>query len=668
MSDAAQRVLKLPTVASKSFLITIGDRSITGMVARDQFVGPWQVPVADAAVTISAYDTYCGEAMAMGERTPVALIDAPASGRLAIAEAITNIACASIGNIGNIKLSANWMVAAGHPGEDENLYDTVKAVGMELCPALGIAVPVGKDSMSMRTAWQQSGESKSVTAPLSLVISAFAPVRDVRDTVTPQLRLDCGDTDLILVDLGRGQNRLGGSALAQVYRQIGSVAPDVDDPEDLKALFAIVQGLLEDQLLLAYHDRSDGGLFTTLCEMAFAGHTGLQISLDLLTGQQSELAAVLFAEELGVVLQVRQTDTEEVLAQFSAAGLGDCTQVIGKPTPDGSLDFSLDSEVVLQLSRVEAQRCWAQTSFNIQAIRDNSECAQQEFDGLLDTQDPGLHASVGFEIEEDIAAPFVQTGVRPAIAILREQGVNGQVEMAAAFDRAGFSSVDVHMSDILSGRVSLARFQGLVACGGFSYGDVLGAGEGWAKSILFNSLARDQFSEYFARNDTFSLGICNGCQMLSNLHELIPGAQYWPHFVRNRSEQFEARVAMVEVLESPSILLQGMAGSKMPVAVAHGEGHAEFANPSLADAALQKQRVALRYVDNYGQVTESYPQNPNGSPQGITGLTSDDGRVTIMMPHPERVFRAVQNSWYPQNWQEDSPWMRLFRNARKWLA
>ncbi len=604
----------------------------------------------------------------MGERTPVALIDAPASGRLAIAEAITNIACASIGDMGNIKLSANWMAAAGHPGEDENLYDTVKAVGMELCPQLGIAVPVGKDSMSMRTAWQESGADKSVTAPLSLIISAFAPVQDVRRTVTPQLKLDGGETDLILVDLGRGQNRLGGSALAQVYRQIGAIAPDVDDAEDLKALFAVIQGLLQDQLLLAYHDRSDGGLFTTLCEMAFAGHAGLQISLELLAGQEADLAAVLFAEELGAVLQVRQTDTEQILAQFNAAGLGDCTQVIGKPTPDGSLCFSLGENVVLQLPRVEAQRWWAQTSFEIQTIRDNSDCALQEFAGLLDAQDPGLHASVGFDIADDIAAPFIQIGVRPAIAVLREQGVNGQVEMAAAFDRAGFASVDVHMSDILSGRVSLKNFHGLVACGGFSYGDVLGAGEGWAKSILFNSLARDQFAEYFARTDTFSLGICNGCQMLSNLRGLIPGAQHWPHFVRNKSEQFEARVAMVEVLESPSILLQGMAGSRMPIAVAHGEGHAEFANPSLIDTALENQRVVLRYVDNYGRPTESYPQNPNGSPQGITGLTTEDGRATIMMPHPERVFRAVQNSWYPQQWQEDSPWIRLFRNARVWLG
>ena len=664
--EAAERVLKLPTVASKSFLITIGDRSITGMVARDQMVGPWQVPVADVAVTCSAFDTNTGEAMAMGERTPVALLDAPASGRMAVAESITNIASAQIGELSNIKLSANWMAAAGHPGEDENLYDTVKTVGMELCPELGIAIPVGKDSMSMRTAWRDADGDKSVTAPLSLVITAFAPVQDVRNTVTPQLRTDAGETDLILIDLGRSQNRLGGSALAQVFKQIGDVPADLDDAEDLKAFFAVIQGLMADQKLLAYHDRSDGGLFVTLSEMAFAAHAGIDIQLDSLVNEPSEVIAALFAEELGAVIQVSRDDTEFVLAQLTAAGLGDCTQVLGAPNADGQLNFMLEDSAVLQLGRIEAQRWWAETSFRIQALRDNSACAEQEFDNLLDADDPGLHAELSFDVNEDVAAPFINTGVRPAMAILREQGVNSQVEMAAAFDRAGFSAVDVHMSDILAGRVSLDEFKGLVACGGFSYGDVLGAGEGWAKSILFNARARDQFSQYFQREDTFTLGICNGCQMLSNLHELIPGTDHWPHFVRNESEQFEARVAMVEVQDSPSVLLAGMAGSKMPIAVAHGEGRAEFKSAEQATAA--EPYTALKYIDNQGVATQRYPFNPNGSPAAISGLSSADGRVTIMMPHPERVFRSVTNSWRPAEWNEDGAWMRMFRNARVWVG
>lgn len=668
LAEAAERVLKLPAVASKSFLITIGDRSITGMVARDQFVGPWQVPVANAAVTISAYDTYHGEAMAMGERTPVALIDSPASGRLAIGEAITNIASAHIGDIGNIKLSANWMAAAGHPGEDENLFDTVKTVGMELCPALGIAVPVGKDSMSMRTQWQDNGEDKSVTAPLSLIISAFAPVKDVRNTVTPQLRTDRGATDLILIDLGRGQNRVGASALAQVYKQIGNEAADVDDAEDLKAFFSVIQGLIQDELLLAYHDRSDGGLFATLSEMAFAGHTGITITSDILADTRADLTAALFAEELGAVIQVCQGDTELVLAQLSAAGLGDCTQVIGALNEDDRIVFEHDGDTLLDFKRIDAQRWWTETSYRMQARRDNPDCAQQEFDNLLDAQDPGLSAELTYDVNDDVAAELIASGHRPRVAILREQGVNGQVEMAAAFDRAGFSAIDVHMSDILSGRTSLDSFRGLVACGGFSYGDVLGAGEGWAKSILFNMQARSQFKAFFEREDTFTLGICNGCQMLSNLHELIPGTEHWPHFVRNESEQFEARVAMVEVQESASILLKGMVGSRMPIAIAHGEGRAEFASDTEIQALTEDAGVALRYVDNYGKVTQNYPQNPNGSPAGLSGITSRDGRVTLMMPHPERVFRAVQNSWYPAEWNEDAAWMRLFRNARVWVG
>jgi phosphoribosylformylglycinamidine synthase len=673
LAEAAERVLKLPAVASKSFLITIGDRSITGMVARDQFVGPWQVPVANAAVTISAYDTYHGEAMSMGERTPVALIDSPASGRLAIGEAITNIASAHIADIGKIKLSANWMAAAGHPGEDENLYETVKAVGMELCPALGIAVPVGKDSMSMRTQWADAGEDKSVTAPLSVIISAFAPVVDVRNTVTPQLQTDQGATDLILIDLGRGQNRTGGSALAQVFKQIGNQPADVDDAEDLKAFFSVIQGFLQDKLLLAYHDRSDGGLFATLCEMAFAGHTGITATTDILADTHKDLVDALFAEELGAVIQVCQGDTEQVLAQLSAAGLGDCTQVIAALNQDDRIVFEHDGDTVLDLTRIEAQRWWTETSYRMQARRDNPQCAQQEFDQLLDAENPGLNVKLTYDVNDNVAADLIggagtTDSVRPRVAILREQGVNGQVEMAAAFDRAGFSAVDVHMSDVLSGRTTLDAFRGLVACGGFSYGDVLGAGEGWAKSILFNAQARAQFQAFFKRTDTFALGICNGCQMLSNLHELIPGTEHWPHFVRNESEQFEARVAMVEVQESPSILLKGMAGSQMPIAIAHGEGRAEFANAADIQSLTDSAGVAIRYVDNYGKVTQSYPQNPNGSPAGIGGLTSRDGRVTLMMPHPERVFRAVQNSWYPGEWNEDAAWMRMFRNARVWVG
>ena len=671
LEEAAERVLKLPTVASKSFLITIGDRSITGTVARDQFVGPWQVPVADVAVTTSSYDTYAGEAMAMGERTPVALLDAPASGRLAVAEAITNLAAAPIAQLADVKMSANWMCAAGHDGEDQKLYETVKAVGMELCPELQVTIPVGKDSMSMKTRWQEESdagdvEDKAVTAPMSLIITGFAPVTDARKVLTPQLMVGQGETDLLLIDLGRGQNRLGASCLAQVFGQVGSVAADLDDAEDLKAFFSVMQGLNADGKLLAYHDRSDGGLFSTLTEMAFAGHCGMDIKMDLLAEQPDDLAAALFAEELGGVVQVCRDDLEEVLAQFEAAGLGDCTSVIGAVNEDDQITFSYQDEEFLSESRTTWQRMWAQTSYEMQALRDNADCARQEFDALLDAEDPGLHAELSFDINEDTTCDLPAAGseLAPKVAILREQGVNGQIEMAAAFDRAGFTAIDVHMSDILSGRVTLDEFRGLVACGGFSYGDVLGAGEGWAKSILFNEQARSQFKAFFERQDTFALGVCNGCQMLSNLHELIPGAEHWPHFVRNMSEQFEARVAMVEVQESDSVFLAGMAGSRMPIAVAHGEGRAEFANS--ADMDELAGQIALRYVDNRGVVTEQYPANPNGSPQGITGLTANEGRVTIMMPHPERVFRAIQNSWIPQDWNEDGAWMRMFRNARVW--
>ncbi|SDL97536.1 phosphoribosylformylglycinamidine synthase [Franzmannia pantelleriensis] len=671
LREALDRVLRLPAVASKSFLITIGDRSITGQVARDQMVGPWQVPVADVAVTTASFDTHAGEAMAMGERAPVALVDPAASARLAVAESITNLAAAPIAKLGDIKLSANWMSAADHPGENQALYDAVHAVGMELCPALGIAIPVGKDSMSMRTAWQAESdkgdvEDKSVTAPLTLAVTGFAPVTDALQTLTPQINLEQDESDLILIDLGGGQNRLGGSALAQVYGQVGDECPDVDDPEDLKAFFEVIQGLNRDGKLLAYHDRSDGGLLVTLLEMAFAARAGLEIKLDWLIDEPVDAFNALFAEELGAVIQVNRQYTEEVLTQFAAAGLETCG-VIARPRYDDQVRVTLFEEPLLETTRLLTQRTWSETSYRMQALRDNPDCAKSEFDGLLDDRDPGLTAQPSFDVDDDVAAPFVNTA-RPAMAVLREQGVNGQVEMAWAFDRAGFEAVDVHMSDILAGRVSLDDFKGLVACGGFSYGDVLGAGGGWAKSVLFNERAREQFAAFFGRDDSFALGVCNGCQMLSQLKELIPGADNWPRFVRNESEQFEARVSMVQVEESPSILLAGMQGSKLPIAVAHGEGRAEFRDSGHLRAMQGSSQIALRYVDNYGQVTSRYPANPNGSPSGITGLTTPDGRVTIMMPHPERVARAVTNSWRPAEWTQDGAWLRLFRNARVWLG
>ncbi|NYS59911.1 phosphoribosylformylglycinamidine synthase [Vreelandella salicampi] len=671
LREAMVRVLRLPTVASKSFLITIGDRSITGQVARDQMVGPWQVPVADVAVTTASFDTHAGEAMAMGERPPVALINPAASARLAVAEAITNLAAAPIAKLSDIKLSANWMSAANHPGENQALYDAVHAVGMELCPALGIAIPVGKDSMSMRTAWQAENakgetEEKSVTSPLSLVVTGFAPVTDAMATLTPQINLDQEESDLILIDLGNGQNRIGGSALAQVYGQVGNECPDVDDPEDIKAFFEVIQGLNRDGKLLAYHDRSDGGLLVTLLEMAFASHAGLEIKLDWLIDEPVEAFNALFSEELGAVIQVKRADTEAALTQFAMAGIETCG-VIARPRYDDQVRVTLFEEPLLETTRQLTQRTWSETSYRMQALRDNPECAKNEFDNLLDARDPGLSATPTFDVDEDISAPFVNTA-KPAMAVLREQGVNGQVEMAWAFDKAGFDAVDVHMSDILEGRVSLDEFKGLVACGGFSYGDVLGAGGGWAKSVLFNERAREQFARFFQRDDSFSLGVCNGCQMLSQLKSLIPGAQDWPTFLRNESEQFEARVAMVRVEQSPSILLAGMEGSQLPIAVAHGEGRAAFRDSAHLRNMQSSQQVALRYIDNYGQATTRYPANPNGSPSGITGLTTPDGRVTIMMPHPERVTRAVTNSWRPTEWTQDGAWLRLFRNARVWLG
>ncbi|MCX4189352.1 phosphoribosylformylglycinamidine synthase [Methylophaga sp. OBS3] len=657
---ALERVLKLPTVGSKSFLITIGDRSITGLVARDQMVGPWQVPVADCAVTLADHHGLLGEAMSMGERTPLAVIDAPASGRMAIGEALTNIAAADIAKLGDIKMSANWMAACGHGGEDALLYDTVKAVGMELCPQLGIAIPVGKDSLSMKTVWQEEGETKAVTSPLSLIISAFAPVTDASKTLTPQLRTDLGDTKLIYIDLGHGHNRLAASALAQVYQQTGHRGPDVDDAKTLKNFFAAMQVLKQDSLLLAYHDRSDGGLATTLCEMAFAGHCGLDIELNGL----GDALPVLFNEELGAVIQVRaehQDTVLEVLAQFA---LDKHSHLIGAPSESQDIAIQVNGQSVLKQKRATLQRFWTETSYRMQALRDNPDCAEQEFATLNDENDPGLFAKLSFDISEQVAAPFIVGGHRPKIAILREQGVNGQLEMAAAFDHAGFTAIDVHMSDIVEGRITLADFKGLVACGGFSYGDVLGAGRGWASTVLFNARARDEFAAFFNREDTFALGVCNGCQMLSQLTELIPGSEHWPRFNRNLSEQFEARFSLVEVTDSPSILLQGMAGSIMPIAVAHGEGRVDFTANGDAEKAL----MALRFVDHYGQSTEAYPFNPNGSAAGQTGFTTTDGRVTIMMPHPERVIRSVQHSWHPDNWGKDSPWLRLFHNARRWVG
>ena len=658
--EAVLRVLRFPAVANKTFLISIGDRTVGGLCSRDPFVGPWQAPVADVAVTLMGFSTYRGEAFAMGERTPLAVFNGPASGRMAVGEALTNIAAAPIDKIGDVKLSANWMAAAGYPGEDATLFDTVEAVAMELCPRLGISIPVGKDSMSMRTAWQDGKKNKEVIAPLSLIVSAFAPCADARRTLTPQLQPLDRDSVLVLIDLGAGRNRLGGSVLAQVYGQVGGDAPDVDSADRLKAFFETIQKLNKQGVILAYHDRSDGGLLVTVAEMMFASHVGVTIDVE------GEARAALFNEELGAVLQVRSDQFDAVKNGFEAAGLSAEFRRLGVLNRSGRLVVRAKGREIYSESGVTLQRAWSETTYHMQRLRDNPECAQQEFDRILDVADPGLHARLTFDPAQDIAAPFIAKGVRPKIAILREQGVNGQIEMAAAFDRAGFESVDVHMTDIITGRIALAGFKGVVACGGFSYGDVLGAGEGWAKSILFNARAREQFGLFFQRGDAFALGVCNGCQMMSNLHELIPGTEHWPHFVRNRSEQFEARVAMVEVPRSPSLFFEGMAGSRMPIAVAHGEGFAEFRDAAQMSAA--RKLVALRFVDNRGQATEGYPLNPNGSPEGISGLTTTDGRFTIVMPHPERVFRSIQNSWRPDAWKEDGAWMRMFRSARRWVG
>ena len=665
IADAVRRLLRLPGIADKSFLITIGDRTVGGLSVRDQMVGPWQVPVADCAVTASGFRGYTGEAMAMGERAPLAVIDAPASGRMAVAEAIMNIAAAPIDKLGDITLSANWMAACGHPGEDARLFDTVQAVAMELCPALGIAIPVGKDSLSMKTVWQEQGRERAVISPLSLVVSAFAPVSDIRRALTPMLRGDAGESDLLLVDLAAGRLRLGGSALAQVHAQLGSECPDVDDAMVIREFFTDLQWLNQQGLVLAYHDRSDGGLVVTLCEMAFAGHMGLDVKLDAVG---PDAIAALFAEELGAVIQIPRAQRDRVLERFAASpSLKGHVHLLGTPVDDDRLRFEHGGKTIMSASRSDLHRVWRETSYRMQALRDDPECALEAFQRADDPRAKPLHALLGFDPGEDICAPFVG-GHRPRVAILREQGVNGHVEMAAAFDRAGFDASDVHMTDILESRVSLSDFQGIAACGGFSYGDVLGAGGGWANTVMYNEPSRIAFGEFFNRDDTFALGVCNGCQMFAHLGELVGGAGHWPRFLRNRSEQFEARLVMVEIGESPSIFFTGMHGSVLPVPVAHGEGRAVFRNDGDLRAVKAQQLVCLRYVESTGQPALHYPANPNGSSDGITGLTTADGRVTILMPHPERAIRSVQHSWHPRDWGEDGPWLRMFRNARVWLA
>ena len=685
LRDAAYRVLRFPAVADKTFLITIGDRSVGGLISRDQMVGPWQVPVSDVAVTIADYTGDAGEAMAMGERTPVAVLDAPASGRLAVAEAVTNILAADVGSLEQIRLSANWMAAAGEQGEDAALYATVRAVGEVLCPALGIAIPVGKDSLSMKTTWREGEGAKSVVAPVSLIVSAFAPVGDVRKTLTPQLRTGLGPTSLWLIDLGAGRNRLGASALAQVYSELGDSPPDLDDPQRLKAFAQALTELKAAGLALAYHDRSDGGLFATLTEMAFAGHCGLDISLPAARGHA---LAQLFAEELGAVIQVRTSDESQVASILAKHGFARDAFEIGAPnavrreraepttvSPAFTADpgnlrirISMDDVALFDESWVDLRRAWSETSWQLRRLRDDPTCADEEYAATVAPHDPGLSVALTFDPEENIAAPYISKGVRPRVAVLREQGVNSQIETAAWLERAGFASHDVHMTDLLAGRVSLEDFKGLVACGGFSYGDVLGAGEGWAKSILFHEAVRNDFTRFFARNDTFALGFCNGCQMFAALKSIVPGTELWPRFVRNRSEQYEARFTMVEILRSPSVVLDGMSGSFLPIVTAHGEGRAEFPSLASAEACANSGLVAFRYVNRDRTVATTYPANPGGSPFGITCVTNTDGRITIMMPHPERSTRYVQNSWRPDGAGEWSGWMRLFRNARRFVG
>ncbi len=656
LKEAIYRVLRFPAVADKSFLIHIGDRTVGGLCVRDQLVGRWQIPVSDVAITASSYESVSGEAMSMGERTPLATMNAPASGRMAVGEAVTNIAAAAIDDIRKIRLSANWMAAAGHPGEDANLFDTVKAVGHELCRELGLAIPVGKDSLSLRTRWQDDNGEYQVVAPVSLIVSAFAPVSDVRCHLTPALQRTDEASSLLLIDLGMGANRLGGSCLAQTWSRSGGETPDLDDPARLLQFLKIIQELREKRLILAYHDRSDGGLLACVVEMMFAGRLGASLNIG---GSDAEVLAQLFNEELGAVLQVADSHLTEVMAVLSRHNTN--AIAVGRVDFDDELTISRDGAVLLQLDRIALQRAWSETSYRLQSLRDNPATALEEYDRILDGDDPGLDVHLNFDPCDDIAAPFVG-GARPRVAILREQGVNSQYEMAAAFMRAGFDAFDVHMSDLLEGRDDLGDYQGIVACGGFSFGDVLGAGGGWAKSILYHARTRDQFAKFFAREDSFALGVCNGCQMLSHLRELIPGAAYWPNFLLYKSEQFEARLSLVEVSDNQSIFLQGMAGCRIPIATSHGEGRAVFFNTT--DQAIAESLIALRYIDNYGKVAEKYPANPNGSVDGICGLSNEDGRVTIMMPHPERVARTTQNSWHPEDWGDDGAWMRIFRNAR----
>lgn len=660
IKEAVERVLQLPTVASKSFLITIGDRTVGGLVSQDQMVGPWQIPVADVAVTATDYKNFTGEAMCVGEKTPLAIINAPASGRMAVGETLTNLAASYTKDLSRTVLSANWMAAAGHNDEDSKLFETVKTVGMDICPELGITIPVGKDSLSMKTVWND-GEDKSVVGPLSLIISAFSPVYDIRKTLTPELGTEV-DSSIYLIDLGQAQNRLGGSSLAQVFAQIGDTTPDMDDVSQFKAFYQCIQKCHEEDLLLSYHDRSDGGLVTTLTEMCFASQTG--INVDISTLGNDELAS-LFNEELGAVIQIDNAQKQKVHQLFSDFGLANCLHELGTLNNDKTINITSNNQSVYSENINHLQRLWSKTSYHLQALRDNPECAQQEFDAILDNDKPFLFSQLSYDSNNDISAPYVKTS-KPKIAILREQGVNGQVEMAAAFTHSQFEATDVHMSDVLSGAVSLKDFQGIAACGGFSYGDVLGAGEGWAKSILYNPRAFDEFSEFFQRDDSFGLGVCNGCQMMSQLHSMIPGAEHWPEFVKNNSDQFEARVSMVEVLKSPSLFLNGMEGSMIPIVVSHGEGQTHYRDNS-ATKVLSQQLAALRYVDNHQKVADRYPFNPNGSDQGLTGFTNKDGRFSIMMPHPERIFRSVQNSWQDKSWGDDGPWLRMFKNARQWV-
>ena len=674
LADAVDRVLRFPAVASKNFLITIADRSITGMVARDQMVGPWQTPVADVAVTATSMDSTTGEAMALGERTPIAIINAAASGRISIGECLTNIASAYVGKIGNIKLSANWMVAAGEAGEDANLYDTVKAIGMELCPALGICIPVGKDSMSMRTSWKDSGgKDQKQVSPLSLMVTAFSSVEDVRKTATPDLKST--DSALLLLDLGAGKNRLGGSTLAQVYNQIGNATPDLDDPEKFVGFFNAVQELLASELILSYHDRSDGGLLATLAEMAIAGRKGMNIILDLLVATSATPAAlpILFAEELGAVIEIDKANIPEVMLLLAKHGISDITRLIGNTTAEPTLTIGFNNETIYSEDITTLNRAWSELSYHMQTKRDNPKCAQEEYDALLEDS-AGIIIKPTFDVAEveNVASSLATASStqRPKVAIFREQGINGQNEMAFAFDKAGFQSIDVHMTDLLGGTVDLADFAGLVACGGFSYGDVLGAGSGWAKSVLYNPKLKAMFTTFFAREDSFTLGVCNGCQMISQLKDIIPGAEHWPQFVRNRSEQFEARYANVEVMESPSIFFKGMEGSLLPIPVAHGEGRADFSATGDFEKCLTGDQITARYIDFNGEPTETYPANPNGSPAGATGFTTADGRATIMMPHPERLFRSVQMSYKPddQFTGEAGPWLKMFQNARNYVG